>query len=345
MALPAHLQRLSELDEAWRVATAGPRLAAVRTGARRLRERLQRGRTVTSVRTYDLITLPYPTRYGLADASRSILPFLLITNRMQLCTVATDEGPRRVLVNPSDHERDAETPFFKRLALKYGALAQRVLARRHGDVPARLAEAGVRGEQIDYITFDHLHTQDLRRLLGEWCPRAKLLIMREELAIFDGLHPLQNDWYLAGALDGIPRERLLVLDGDVLLGEGMALVRTPGHTVGNHSIVLHTDRGLWAISENGIACDNYSPHKSAIAGLAAYARAREVEVILNANTRELSLDQYTSMALEKELVDACPDGSGFLQHFPSSELTASALFPGLAPTYSHKAITQGPEPR
>src|SRR5581483_4993233 len=161
---------------------------------------------------------------------------------------------------------------------------------------------------------------------------------------FTRLHPLQNDWYLADAIAGLAPERFVVLERDVLVGEGLALVRTPGHTFGNHSIVLMTDRGVWTISENGVSCDNYSPEKSAICGLAGHARSRGVEVVLNGNTREGSLDQYTSMILEKTLADPCPDGSGYVQHFPSPELTASSLLPGLAPTYSQRAITHGPPP-
>jgi glyoxylase-like metal-dependent hydrolase (beta-lactamase superfamily II) len=337
---------LYELDEAWRVSTAGARLEAVRSAARRLKERLHRGPTVKSVRTFDLVTLPYPARYGLGDAASSILPFVMITNRMQIVVVKTGEGDQRIVVNPSDHVRDEETPFFKRLSQRYGDfLSHKVMSKRHAEAPDRLREAGLRGDQIDYVTFDHLHTQDLRRVMLEWFPRAKLLVQKAELDIFERLHPLQSDWYLPDSLRGVPAERIVPLEGDFLVGEGMALVRTPGHTIGNHSIVLSTDHGLWTISENGIAADNYSPEKSAIGGLAAHARTRGVEVILNANTREHSLDQYTSMILEKELADPCAGGSGFVQHFPSSELTASALLPGMAPTYSHGAITHGPAPR
>jgi glyoxylase-like metal-dependent hydrolase (beta-lactamase superfamily II) len=346
MSIPSHIRPLDELDAAWRVGPAGVRLEAVRRAARKLRARLHEGATVTSVRTYDLVTLPYPTRYALADAARSPLPFIMMTNRMQLINVATDEGMKRVVVNPSDQVRNAETPFFKRLLEKYGDfLSHKVMSKRHAEVPERMREAGVDGAAVDYVTFDHLHTQDLRRVLGEWFPKAKLLVMKEELAIFEKLHPLQTDWYLPNALEGVPQERIVAVDRDVIVGDGLVLVRTPGHTLGNHSIVVHTDRGVWAISENGIAADSYVPEKSELGGLAGYARARGVEVILNSNTREASLEQYTSMVLEKELVDPCPDGSGFLQHFPSSELTASALLPGLAPTYAHKAITQGPAPR
>jgi hypothetical protein len=330
--------RLTELDEAWRTGPAGVRLEAVRTAAHKLRDRLRGGKRVKSVRTCDLITLPYPTRYGLGDAQKSIMPYLMITNRMQVVSFDSDEGPKHMLVNPSDHERDAETPFFKRIAGRMPDFVNQLVAKRHSDVPRRLQEVGLRGDQIDYVTFDHLHTQDLRRVLLEWCPRARLLVQKEELAIFERLHPLQNDWYVADSLRGIASDRFVILDGDFQLGDGVALLRTPGHTVGNHSIVLHTDRGLWTISENGVSADNYSPERSEIGGLAGHAKATGVEVILNANTREQSLEQYTSMILEKTLVDIGPDG--WPQVFNSSELTPHALIPGLAPTFAHKEIYQ-----
>jgi hypothetical protein len=336
------MEKLTELDEAWRTRSAGARLEAIRAAAPRLKERLHRDRAAKSVVTRDLITLPYPTRYGLCDAHRSIVPYLMITNRMQLVEVATDEGVKRLLVNPSDHERDgAGTPFFARLQAGMPEFVNKLVARRHGTVPSRLAELGVDGNSIDWITFDHLHTQDLRRLMTEWCPRAKLLVQKDELDIFHGLHPLQRDWYCADGIAGLQPDRFVVLDHDVRLGEGVFLIRTPGHTIGNHSIVLKTERGLWTISENGVSVDNYWPERSEIGGLAGYARATGCEVVLNANTREHSLDQYTSMVLEKLLADPCPDGSGWWQVFPSSELTAHPLLPGLVASYSHKEISGG----
>ncbi|HSK03053.1 MAG TPA: hypothetical protein VK932_17500, partial [Kofleriaceae bacterium] len=66
-----------------------------------------------------------------------------------------------------------------------------------------------------------------------------------------------------------------------------------------------------------------------------------VEVILNANTREGTLDQYTSMVLEKTIADPVPDRPELPQHFPSSELVPHPLAPGLSPSYSHGAITYG----
>ena len=258
------MERLTEMDEAWRSGPAGVRLEAVRRAARQLKDRLRKSTKVQSVRTYDLITLPYPARYGLGDAARSLMPFVMITNRMQLVKVKTKDGLKKLLVNPSDHVRDEETPFFKRLGERFSGvpLSRKLMVKVHAEVPDRLREAGISGAEIDYITFDHLHTQDLRRLMLEWCPNAKLLVQKEELAIYERLHPLQNDWYIADALTGDSQRALsAALDGDFSSASGLAIVRTPGHTFGNHSIVVHTDRGLWTISENGVSVDNYAPEQ------------------------------------------------------------------------------------
>ncbi len=66
-----------------------------------------------------------------------------------------------------------------------------------------------------------------------------------------------------------------------------------------------------------------------------------LEVILNGNTIEGGTDQYTSMVVERTLADPVKDAPGFFQVFPSSELTASPLAPGLAPTHTVGELTSG----
>ena len=146
---------------------------------------------------------------------------------------------------------------------------------------------------------------------------------------------------MADGLRGVPADRVIACEGDLLLGKGVALVRTPGHTVGNWSLVLHTDNGVWAVSENGVACDSYAPEHSRIPGLRRYALREGVDVILNSNTLEGRNEQYTSMILEKALVDRSRDAPDFFQHCSSSELTASPLTPGLSPTHRFGGIVSG----
>lgn len=353
--LPSCLVRLPEMDEAWSQRDPGARLGAVRRSARALHDRIAGSGVTVAVRTFDIATFPYPTPFGMGGAARSPAPFVMMRNRMQLVQVEHDGGLINILVNPTDPERSLEAPFFNTQLKRYGEfVSRRVMSKRHGTVEAHLSSAGVAPEDIDYITFDHLHVQDVRGWLGTtepetgfeaptraFLPNARLLLQRAELGTFEHMHPMQRFWYVADCLRGVPADKLVVLEGDYLLGGGFAIVRTPGHTFGNHSLVMNTDRGLWTVSENGIAVECYAPEHSAISGLRQHARVADVEVILNANTREATLDQYTSMVLEKNLADPSPERPEFPQHFPSSELVKSRIAPGLSPTYSYGHITHG----
>ena len=338
-----HLLRATEMDAAWATRTAGARLDAVRRAGRRLRARILAGGAARSVRTVDIATFPYPTAFGLQGAASSPAPYVFMRNRMHLVQVDLQGTTLTILVNPTDSERSAKAPFFARMEERYGSTVRKLLARIHTSVPDALAQWGVAPAAVDYITFDHLHVQDVRGLIGPGglLPRAKLLAQRGELDTLASMHPLQTYWYIPDAIAGVAPDRIIALDGDYLIGGGFAIVRTPGHTLGNHSLVVVTDRGAWTISENGICVDAYAPGISRIHGIARHARDAGVEVILNANTREHSLDQYTSMVLEKTIADPVPDRPELPQHFSSSELVAHPLAPGLRPTYTHGAITHG----
>jgi glyoxylase-like metal-dependent hydrolase (beta-lactamase superfamily II) len=346
-SLPADLVRLCELDAAWATRGSGARLDAIRRAGRKLRDRILATGTARCVRTADVATFPYPTRYALEGAAGTLAPYVLLRNRMHLVQVQAGGRVISILVNPTDARRSAAAPYFTRLERKYGALARKLLGAFHSTVEQALAGWRVAPEQIDYVTFDHLHVQDVRGLLAPgpdgraYLPNAKLLAQRAELDTLTRLHPLQAEWYIPACLTGVPADRIVALDGDYAIGGGFAIVRTPGHTWGNHTLVVVTDRGAWTISENGVCVDAYAPGISEIRGIARHARDTGVEVILNANTREGTLDQYTSMVLEKTLADTVPDRPELPQHFSSSELVPHVLAPGVRPTYSHGAISHG----
>jgi hypothetical protein len=353
--LPRYVTRLTDLDQARAIAAPGARLAAMRRAAQSLRARILASGPAVSVTTFDVSSLPYPSRYGLSGAARGLAPFVLIRNRMQLIQVEAGDTTINILLNPTDPSRAEAAPFIDKQLRQYGRLADVVKARLvHGDLLSSLRSVGLAAEDIDYILFDHLHVQDVRGLLGTetpepgqsqptpaLLPNARLLAQPEELAVFDCLHPQQRYWYVADGIAGIAGHKLLAIAGDYLIGGGFAVVHTPGHTRGNQTGVIHTDTGLWTVSENGIAAECYAPQHSEIPGLRRYAGHHELEVVLNGNTREDSLEQYTSMILEKTLADPSQVRPEFPQHFPSSELEASALTPGLRPTFCHGRITHG----
>ncbi|MGW6422497.1 hypothetical protein ACWF82_07460 [Nocardia sp. NPDC055053] len=332
----------------------GPRLRAARTAAVDFRREFATTGRPGSVRTCDLISLPYPTRYGLFRAAVSPAPFLTISNRMLIVRWTDTDGTRRTLLfEPSDHELDSYTPYFAELQRYTPGPVRNLFVTEHSDVHTACHRAGIDPAEVDYLAFDHLHTQDVRRWLGTTRPQpdispnapvvaafpnAKLLAQRDELEAMADLHPYQRPWYQPTTFVDLPPEAIVPLDGSVLLGPGVALLSTPGHAMGNQSLVLNTDTGIWAISENAIATECLTPENSRIPGLARTAKSWGHEVVLNANTIETTYEQYNSMVIEKTIVDVSQQDSRFLQFFPSSELTGALLNPGTAPTFSHRAI-------
>src|SRR3954452_16124118 len=247
----------------------GRQLSLIRTAAPHFRQWFASRGTPDSVTTYDLISLPYPTKFGLFRAAVTPAPYLTITNRMLVIRWRDGDGTTKTLLfEPSDHELGENTPYFAALASKLPAPARSITVSTHGTVLTQLAAAGVAPEEVDYIVFDHLHTQDVRRLIGTtvpqqdispeapavpWLPNARMIVQRSELEAMAALHPLQRPWYQPETYVDLRPESLLAIDGDVLLGPGVAILATPGHTIGNQSLALHTSSGIWASSENVIA--------------------------------------------------------------------------------------------
>ncbi|MEX1363678.1 MAG: hypothetical protein AB1Z98_11150 [Nannocystaceae bacterium] len=330
-------------------ATPTDRLAAIRRAAREFREQMLDGPVVRLMRSFDLVKVPYPTRYGLRDACSLPVPYIHILNRLFVVQFDTPQGVKTLLAEPLDRHGNARTPFFHRLGRKVGG-AQGAISRMmwpdRNDVASCLEQLGLTPDDVDYITYDHLHTQDLRHWLGTatrkaFFPRAKLLVMRQEWMSAQGLLPTQADWYCPHGTEGIPDDRVILLDDDVMLGDSVALVRTPGHTEGNHSIVVHTPQGLFVTSENGVCADSYAPDKSAIPGLRRYASVTGAEVVLNGNTLEGSVDQYLSMVQEKEIAGCSERDPDFFNVAPSSEMSAHPLSPGLSPTFTVGELSFG----
>jgi hypothetical protein len=63
-----------------------------------------------------------------------------------------------------------------------------------------------------------------------------------------------------------------------------------------------------------------------------FAEHMGLEVVLNGNTREHSLDQYSSMVVEKLFAGPSLVDGTYVNFHPSSLLTTSILAPGLSPT-------------
>jgi hypothetical protein len=344
----------AEANETW---PRGDRPAAIREAAAEFRARFATPENrIRGVRTVDIASAAYPVKFAFGGAARAANPYINILNRLVVVQYEDFDGDLRTLVyEPTVTEGPAEAPFYEQMLSKYGEfLSYKVFASFYNDVPQALAKAGVRPEDVDLISFDHLHVQDVRFVLGTTdpppgheaplpplFPNAKLVTQRREWDTFASLHPMQWAWYVEDGIKGIPEENVLLIEGDVELGKGVALVWTPGHTDGNHSLCINTEDGVWVSSENGVAADNWHPHLSKIPGVRKFAEFFGREVILNSNTLEDSIDQYDSMLKEKALADANAEDPRYKNVFPSSEMTDWRRQWPVVPTFTYGGMNYG----
>lgn len=340
--------RLTDFDAAWSVARGGPALRAIRVAAEKLRDRFVAGPRVVAVRTLPLTTLLYPTKYAFNSAAMSPAPYVVLTHRCVLVQFLQAGALKTLLFNPSDIEAARATPYFARMIDRFGERTTNMLVQKFEPLETQLSTLGLSASDIDYVAFDHFHTQDVRPIVGTTdgvCrarfPNATLFAPQCEWDDWDDLHPYQRAWFVRDGKRNAKTDRVAFTSCDLALGDGVMLVRTPGHTSGNQTLFVSTEHGVWGVSENGTSADNWSPHDSRIAGLATMCRKSELDMVVNSNTPEGGAAQYTSMMLERTLVNRVRRAPAFVQMFPSSEVTPSALAPGLAPTLLHRAITSG----
>ncbi len=348
-ALAEIIKPLPHFTEARKAATANLRLELMRKAAQQLRESILAGPTVRFYRSMELVRVPYPSSYAFLNCKVLPMPYVHILNRLFVVQVDTALGVKTLLLSPSDVEGNAKTPYFDRMLKPYGRFApqvKRFISPQLNSVETCLEQLGIKPEQIDFLSYDHLHTQDLRRWLGDGdkpglFPNAKLLVMEDEWQAAEALLPPQRDWYCPNGIDGVAEDKIIRLHNDVSIGEGFSIIRTPGHTMGNQSFVCHTPGGIKVTSENGVGPDCYAPEKSRIPGLKKYAQQTGMEVILNGNTLEFGLDQYISMVVEKTLAGQHPEFYDFPNMANSSELTSYWGFPGYRPTVSYGSANFG----
>lgn len=353
---------IPEFDGVHDVWPRGDRLQAVREAATAYKTRFKAQGQVRAVKSIDIAAAPYPTSFAFHDAAKAPhVPLLAFINRMIVVQYDDFDGkPRTLVFEPTVAAGSAEAPFYRQLQATMDKIpgankfAEAWMLKYYNEPEDALEIAGLTPDDVDFCTFDHLHVQDLRMILGspsipegETKPRepifgnAKLLTHSRELATLESLHPMQWAWYVKEGLEGVDLDQIVTFDGDIELGPGIALMWTPGHTDGNHSLVVNTPDGVWVSSENGIAIDNWQPELSKIPGLKAYSKLYGREIVPNANTLEDSLDQYDSMIKEKIMADPSKKDPRFLQIQPSSELADWKRQWPVRPGIHHGGINYG----
>lgn len=366
---PPTFRPIPEFEGVHDIWPRGDRLQAVREAAQKYRERFINQGTVLGVRSFDIAAAPYPSQYAFQNYALHINPLISIINRMMVIQYEDFDGiPRTLVWEPTVADGSKKSGFYssligqgtgpKWLNRTFSTLSklgsERFFARYFNDPDSILPSIGMTNADVDYISFDHLHVQDPRMIVGSTAtpspkeapyepifPRARLLVHEAELGTFESPHPMQYAWYVDGGLNGVNRESLSTFQGDVELGVGVSLLWTPGHTDGNHSLCLNTPDGVWISSENGMAADSWQPELSKIPGLRQHAAFYNREVVLNANTLEDSLDQYDSMIKEKTMASYSPKHPQWKQILPSSECAPWKWQWPLNPTVVHGGINYG----
>ena len=347
---PPTFRPIPEFEGVHEVWPRGDRLEAVRHAARAYRRRFLDQGTVLGGRSFNIAAAPYPARFAFQGYSVNLNPLISIINRMIIIQYEDFHGVARTLVwEPTVPSGSKNSPFYNKLA-RFGARwgGEKLLAKYYNDPDEILPMLGMNNADVDYVSFDHLHVQDGRMIMGARgtdfspiFPHARLLVHEAELGTFESQHPMQRAWYVKEGLDGVEYESLATFGGDVELGVGVSLLWTPGHTDGNHSLCINTPDGVWISSENGMAADSWQPELSRIPGVRAQAKFYEREVVLNGNTLEDSLDQYDSMIKEFEMASYCTKDPRWKQILPSSECANWKRQWPLIPGISHGGINYG----
>ena len=116
---------------------------------------------------------------------------------------------RSATSRPSPRARPRR-PYYAQQIERLGEfLSYKVLAKIWHEPVSALRTLGLEPEDVDFVSFDHLHVQDLRFVLGthepiegEAAPReplfpnAKLIAQRREWDTFASIHPMQWAWYV-----------------------------------------------------------------------------------------------------------------------------------------------------
>jgi len=141
---------------------------------------------------------------------------------------------------------------------------------------AALASYGLKPGDIDLIIHTHLHNDHCEN--DYKCTNARVYVQKAEYDFFLKPHPLDHR-YFPDLLDDV---KVVLVEGDQEIVEGVQVLLTPGHTVGGQSVVVNTRAGKAVIT--GFCCNEQNfpasgpvvPPGVHINAIDAYESARKV---------------------------------------------------------------------
>jgi hypothetical protein len=355
VAAGAGFRTVTEFTErAWR-SSPGDRPGAIRAAATEFRRRFRSGGYVRAVRTIDVVAASVPAGLAIGALPPVLRTWVALVTRMLVVHFDDFDGRRRTLIwEPMRAESIAQLPLVVRSGSRRRAGIPRA-PRALTTLPHAFARAGLE-DRIDLVSSGDLRGYDLRSLLGTTRPTASeheprpamlagghYLIRRAELESVRSPHPLLAPWYVPGGVSDLDDDRLVVLDQDLELGPGVALLSSPGLTKGHQSLVLNLPDGIWVVSSNAVASDCWQPLLSKLPGVRRSAERDGREVSVSANVAANALDLYDAMVLERSLADTSAIDPRWLAILPTHELAAWRRQWPAVPTFSHGRLNYGPQ--
>lgn len=334
------IEPLPQLGEAWATWPRGERAGALRAAATVLRAALHDGGVVQAVRTIDLAVLRVGPSEVLPGAMRPLLGAVTVVHRLVVVRFRDLGGTSRLLV------------WEPRVPDAPAADGRRAPVQERDTVISALALLGVRAADVDVCGLSHLHGQDPRLVLGtnvaigtDRAPRpplftgAEILLQAREADTLRATHVLQRDRY-CGAWHGVRDDLLRELDGSAIIGDGVAVVATPGHTDGHQSLVVRTGRGIWVLSGAGHVADAWHPYLSRSPGVLRQIDSSAQEVLVGEGSED-PIDQHDAMVLERAIADAHHDDPRWRCVLPLAEMVPDPRTWPLRPTFVHGGLQAG----
>ena len=164
-----------------------------------------------------------------------------------------------------------------------------------------LGSVGLRPGDVDIVIQTHLqwdHCANTHKLKN-----AKVLVQEEELRFAYAPHPILVPTYKKSLFRGL---NFAIVKGYLEIAPGIELIPTPGHTPGNMSVAVSTEKGKAVIT--GFCClkDNFGPPEN------ASEEVKEITPVIAPGIHLNAVDGFESVLLVKGLADivlACHDQS------------------------------------
>lgn len=104
--------RISHFDGTRNALRPMERVDNVREAARDFRRDMLAKPQVLFYKTFELVRVPYPSKFAYLNAFGLPTPYVHLCNRLFVIQFSSEEGIKTLLVSPSDWENQRATPFF-----------------------------------------------------------------------------------------------------------------------------------------------------------------------------------------------------------------------------------------